>query len=705
MASSCFRFLTGALAIASIMTLTSCKSGAISGTADGDLDADAQVMPDADGYGDDGADSFDAGSDPGADPGADPGPADAGEDAGQDGGDGGAVEPLGTLSGVIRVDNFGWRPGERKIALVLGRAASTVELHRITDNSLAASFVSSSLVDDEDSLDQLSLVDFSSIVEPGSYYLYLPGDDLHSYTFVIDEQVYDVVGMAAMKSFYFQRCNHDKALPYASDDLPGHPGRGGEWTDGACHLGDLSAPAGPGSADHGPLDLHGGWHDAGDYQKTLWGRGVPEMLLAYELNPGAWSDGQLDIPESGNGVPDILDELAWELDFYLRMQRPDGHFMTSVKGNNETSSSPPSSSDQGRVYFDCTAPSGNGWSGGGTTIGEASGNAVMCLAQAALVYAAAGQSAAADSYRAAALSGWNWLAAYSPQSDAERRVRAAAAAAVYRLEPTTSSAGAVVDAFDWEGWDGLLPWSVTPGERVIAAGAWQVLQNDQASDPLKQRVRTGVAAIVERAFSQEGAYGGMFGDSSDGWDWGWGSNSHQAMYGANLLVAAHFGIFGSHSQAEVVALAQKHLHFLLGLNPLNMVYLTNMAAYGGEHSSFQLYHGWFSHTGNDGDHGNAQYNGKPDWVDEPMYPYYPDDDQTSTYGPAPGLVPGGPNFYYSCAYDIPNRNRPAYAYRDFSVGCDWDGSACAACSWEITEPMAAYQGPFVLLASFVMSGG
>jgi len=169
-------------------------------------------------------------------------------------------------------------------------------------------------------------------------------------------------------------------------------------------------------------------------------------------------------------------------------------------------------------------------------------------------------------------------------------------------------------------------------------------------------------------------------------------------------MAVRQGVLGTHTAADVTNLALKHLHYLLGLNPLNMVYLTNMAAYGGEHSSFQLYHSWFSYTAGDGDHGNAQWNGKPTWVTEPLYPYHPLDTQTSVYGPAPGFVPGGPNWYYSCSWDIPKKNFPAYAYRDFSVGCDWSGSACRSCSWEITEPMQAYQGPVVSLISFVMSG-
>jgi hypothetical protein len=217
-------------------------------------------------------------------------------------------------------------------------------------------------------------------------------------------------------------------------------------------------------------------------------------------------------------------------------------------------------------------------------------------------------------------------------------------------------------------------------------------------------IREAVAdVIVGGAFEEAGAYGGMFGGPGNGWEYAWGSNRNQSQYGANLMLAAHFGVLDGHSEGEVTELAERHLHAMLGLNPLSMVYLSNMAAYGAEHSSFQIYHSWFSVTDADGDHGNATYNGLPMGVDEPLYPYYPDDDQRSMFGPAPGIVPGGPNFYYSGGYTIPNRDRPAYAYRDFSVGCEWNGSSCNASGWEITEPSLSYQGPFVLLVSFFMS--
>ncbi|MBN1609719.1 MAG: glycoside hydrolase family 9 protein [Polyangiaceae bacterium] len=621
--------------------------------------------------------------------------------------DGGTVG-TGTVTGVVRSDHFGWRPDDTKVAVLLDLAEESVELRSADDDSVVETFVSSASTSDEDSGDNASIVDFSAVTTPGNYYLHVPRTGDSSYPFRIADDVYDVVGAAAMKSFYFQRANHSKALPYASDELPGYKGLGHTWMDeGESHKTDYEAPPGPGSADNGALDVHGGWFDAGDYQKTLWGRGVTEMLWSCEVNARAWRDGQLNIPESGNGVADILDELRWELDFYVRMQRPDGHFMSSVKGKGGEVVSPPSASDEGRVYFDTTSPSGDGWSGGGVTLTRATGQAVLALAHAAIVYDAAGSSDAADQYRAAALDGWTWLEAQNA-TGGERRLKVAAAAAVHRLDSSQNSALAMVEDFPWATWDGALPYSASPADSELTEAAWHYLSDENADPDVRATVSEAVGdAIVDRAFGERGLYGGMLGGPGNAWDWSWGSNRNTSLYGANLMMAAHFGALGSHSEADVKTQAARYLHYMLGLNPVNMVYLTNMAAYGGEHSSFQIYHSWYSHSDELGEFGNPDYNGKPQSVVEPLYPYYPDDDQTSSNGPAPGLVPGGPNASYGGNYEIPNMEYPAYAYRDWSVGCDWDSSTsvCRSSSWEVTEPMCAYQGAFVLLVSFFMSEG
>ncbi len=68
---------------------------------------------------------------------------------------------------------------------------------------------------------------------------------------------------------------------------------------------------------HGTLDLRGGWHDAVDYNKYVWGDlalAVLPLLRAFEDHPSIFPDGGLSIPEAGNGTPDLLDEIRWELD-------------------------------------------------------------------------------------------------------------------------------------------------------------------------------------------------------------------------------------------------------------------------------------------------------------------------------------------------------------------------------------------------------
>ena len=77
----------------------------------------------------------------------------------------------------------------------------------------------------------------------------------------------------------------------------------------------------------------GGWYDAGDHGKYVVNSGmtVYQLLSAYErtrnadvVDRGALGDSTLLIPERDNGVPDILDEIKWNLDWMLSMQVPEG---------------------------------------------------------------------------------------------------------------------------------------------------------------------------------------------------------------------------------------------------------------------------------------------------------------------------------------------------------------------------------------------
>jgi endoglucanase len=73
------------------------------------------------------------------------------------------------------------------------------------------------------------------------------------------------------------------------------------------------------------LEVKGGWHDAGDYGRYVvsGAKAAADLMLAYSLYPDAFDD-DLGIPESGNEIPDVLDEVKYELDWLFKMQNSEG---------------------------------------------------------------------------------------------------------------------------------------------------------------------------------------------------------------------------------------------------------------------------------------------------------------------------------------------------------------------------------------------
>ena len=108
-------------------------------------------------------------------------------------------------------------------------------------------------------------------------------------------------------------------------------------------------------------DLTGGWFDAGDYNKyvTFAHTAVHDLLWAYRNNPDVFGDNW-NIPESGNGIPDILDEIKWETDWLLKMANPDGSVIIKMGSidYDDNSNAPPSANTDRRYYGPtCTSAS------------------------------------------------------------------------------------------------------------------------------------------------------------------------------------------------------------------------------------------------------------------------------------------------------------------------------------------------------------
>lgn len=149
-----------------------------------------------------------------------------------------------------------------------------------------------------------SFGDFSEVKEAGRYYISCGA--IQSYEFEIGATVYDAMLDDTVRMFYLQRCGCE-----VEDETFGHT---------ACHTG-LAKIYGTEEM----IDVSGGWHDAGDYGRYIVpaAKSVADLLYAYEANPMAYTDN-VGIPESGNGRPDLLDEVRYELEWMLKMQAPDG---------------------------------------------------------------------------------------------------------------------------------------------------------------------------------------------------------------------------------------------------------------------------------------------------------------------------------------------------------------------------------------------
>ncbi len=170
--------------------------------------------------------------------------------------------------------------------------------------------------------DRVHTADFTSFSKPGrGYTLRAAGGASHP--FDIGPDLYRKLERDALAFFYQLRSGVAITMPYAGDP---------KWTHPAGHPGDKSVHCAADAGCDYALDVSGGWYDAGDQGKYVVNGGITvwTLLDAYERaeherGAGAsFADGTSNIPENHNGVPDLLDEVRWELDFMMKMQVPEG---------------------------------------------------------------------------------------------------------------------------------------------------------------------------------------------------------------------------------------------------------------------------------------------------------------------------------------------------------------------------------------------
>lgn len=603
-----------------------------------------------------------------------------------------ALPPV-TISKHIKIDQFGYLPASKKIAVIVdpqtgynaaesfipGTGANQYQLRRWADD---VPVYSGTLVAwkagiiHTQSGDRGWWFDFSSVTTAGSYYVYDVANNVGSFRFEIGNNVYGELLKQAARMYLYQRVNFAKQAPYVDP----------KWADAASFEGANQDRAARSRWDKtNPAtarDVHGGWYDAGDYNKyTTFAMGpLCNLLETYRMHPLYFADNY-NIPESGNGIADILDEIKWETDWLTRMQDASGTngLFLKVGTDNFNSASPPSNDNNPRYYVpECTSAT-------------LSGAAVFALASivykslnipAMTTYGNDLQTRAINAWNRAKLTTGNFntfqttcddqdIKAGDADQGADDQREMIVTAATYLFEATGSAeyrncfdtmySRARPYAFWWWGpyygpvQRALLRYTLLPGATVSVVNNIRNVKSGQ-----------NYVTSVDDYNNQTDLYRGHMPDDQ----YHWNSHEVKANAGLNNLDFTTFNINTAQSSLYK-EIAESYLHWFHGVNPMGKVMLTNMYAYGGDSCVNEFYHSWFG--------------------DGTIW----DNVFTSPNGPPPGYVPGGPNKDFSVpGISPPGGQPPLKSYREWNTG--WNGTANEN-SWEITEAGIYTQAAYISL--------
>lgn len=222
-----------------------------------------------------------------------------------------AQSPNGALN--IRLNQTGFYPEGPKTAIILAAGPTDFSIQTPSKKTVFTGTLKKSVKPDFAG-NQTLIADFSAFHTPGKYMLYVPGVG-HSYLFSIKKSVYREVAAGSIKAFYFMRasCRLDEKYAGKWAREEGHPD-----TSVLIHASAESDKRPGGTKISSPR----GWYDAGDYNKYVVNSGISTatLLSLYEDFPAYMQTVKLNIPESRNGLPDILNEVLWNVRWMLTMQ-------------------------------------------------------------------------------------------------------------------------------------------------------------------------------------------------------------------------------------------------------------------------------------------------------------------------------------------------------------------------------------------------
>lgn len=222
------------------------------------------------------------------------------------------------VTGRIKINQLGFYPDAPKAAVITGSVSSND--FYIASTNLRDTFFTGRLSEEKQSVyssTKTRIADFSSFTTKGSYVVVV-SEVGHSYVFEISDDVNSKAAVATLKGYYYQRASMPLEEKYA-----------GKWHRSTGHPDNIVYIHPSAASKQRPegtiISSPGGWYDAGDYNKYIVNSGITvgTLLSAFEDFPDYYKQLNINIPESNDAVPDILNEIMYNLRWMLTMQDND----------------------------------------------------------------------------------------------------------------------------------------------------------------------------------------------------------------------------------------------------------------------------------------------------------------------------------------------------------------------------------------------
>lgn len=214
----------------------------------------------------------------------------------------------------IRLNQIGYFPNTTKIASIVAKdELSTFTVIDLKTGKEVLNGKVEASKKAELSGETIQQFNFSELNTAGDYQIKC-NNGLYSYPFKIGNDIYNKILLSVAKSYYYQRVGS-----------PITETCGGIWKREAGHP-DTLVFFHPSTQKSGSIASAKGWYDAGDFGKyvTNGSFAAGQLLYTLEQYPDLYPDNSLNIPESGNGINDLLDEIKYEADWIATMQDQDG---------------------------------------------------------------------------------------------------------------------------------------------------------------------------------------------------------------------------------------------------------------------------------------------------------------------------------------------------------------------------------------------